>query len=158
MSFNNSNGELEEEKYEYDDEEIDEDEEEIAIHPIIPFIDQFTNSVIFEPACGMGHIANVLTDHGFSNIIQHDLHTIHNEHKDYLDANIKDPSYDLLVINPPYCLKFEFLQKVYNSGKPFATLLPIDTMTTATGHEMFKRHGEFITSFYKRVVYITPNN
>eukprot|EP01036_Dinobryon_divergens_P041025 gene41025-54348_t len=78
---------------------------------------------------------------------------------DYLDAKIKEPAFDSLATNPPpYCLKYEFLQKAYNSGKPFVMLLPMDTMTTGIGHDLFKRHGVFIATFYKRVNFITSNN
>lgn len=38
------------------------------------------------------------------------------------------PQFDLIVTNPPYSLKDEFLARAYFIGKPFAMLLPVDAL------------------------------
>eukprot|EP01036_Dinobryon_divergens_P036305 gene36305-47245_t len=125
-----------------------------AIIPIINFIAEFKDKVVFEPSCGQGHIANVLMEQGFHTIIQRDLYTVPEHHDDYL--NTEDPDYDILITNPPFCCKYEFLEKAYASKKPFAMLLPMDTFTTLHGHNIFSVHGVFIGAFYRRVQFITP--
>lgn len=83
-------------------------------------------TVIFEPCAGNGAIANVLKDRGYK-VIEHDFNTKLGADKvDYL--NSVDPPYDFLITNPPYAGKSLFIMKAINSNKPWAMLLPLETL------------------------------
>lgn len=144
--WNNSTGRLPKDQF-YTPQE--------AIKPILSFIEQFKDKVVFEPCAGEGHIAKFLESNGFQNVIQRDLYTLP-EHHDYLDNNIPTPDYDLLITNPPFCSKYEFLIKAYASTKPFAFLLPLDTLFTLSGYNIFKDHPVFVGAFYRRIHFLNP--
>ena len=48
-------------------------------------------------------------------------------------------SYDLIVDNPPFSCKKEILERCLSLGKPFALLLPLDTIERQYMGTMFKR-------------------
>lgn len=88
----------------------------IALTPIVPFVQGF--KVAFEPACGEGHITEFLEELGLT-VISRDKYTtteMRTETIDYLDPAVEIPDYDVLITNPPFCLKYEFLKKAYESG------------------------------------------
>ena len=116
------------------------------------FVD--TGLPLFEPACGMGHISNVLQNNPFFqfSVIVQDLFTSFvTEHLDYLKT--ADPSYSFLITNPPFCLKYEFLEKAFLSGKPFAMLLPIACYFTVRGSALFEKYPLAIFAFRRNVVF-----
>jgi hypothetical protein len=59
--------------------------------------------------------------------------------QDAIEAAISD--YDAIVTNPPFCLKTEFLERLYALGKPFCCLLPITALETPKRGALFARHG-----------------
>jgi hypothetical protein len=59
--------------------------------------------------------------------------------QDAIEAAIGD--YDAIVTNPPFCLKTEFLERLYALGKPFCCLLPITALETPKRGALFARHG-----------------
>eukprot|EP01041_Mallomonas_annulata_P018140 gene18140-36928_t len=89
-----------------------------AIKPILPFIDEYKERIIFEACCGSGNIVSFLKNNGFKNIIPRDLYTMPEKHN-FLDPLVEIPYYDILITNPPFCSKYDFLQKAYDSKKPF---------------------------------------
>lgn len=51
-------------------------------------------------------------------------------------------NFDMIITNPPYSLKDEFLKKCYEWNKPFALLLPITALEgKARGGAMYRQHG-----------------
>jgi len=113
-----------------------------------------TGLPIFEPSCGMGHISNVLQNNPFFqfSVVVQDLFTSFvTEHKDYLST--ADPLYSFLITNPPFCLKYEFLLKAFQSGKPFAMLLPLLCYTTVKGSKLFENYPLAIFAFRRNVVF-----
>ena len=101
----------------------------------------------------MGNISNVLREnpyHKFKVVVQ-DLYTSFvTEHKDYLTT--LDPLYSFLITNPPFCLKYELLEKAFLSGKPFAMLLPIACYFTVRGSVLFEQYPLAIFAFRRNVV------
>jgi hypothetical protein len=55
---------------------------------------------------------------------------------DYLTSD--DPIYDVLITNPPFCLKHEFLAKVLESRKPAILLLPLQILTAKKSYDLLK--------------------
>ena len=50
-----------------------------------------------------------------------------------------DFDFDCIITNPPYSLKDDFLKRAYELGKPFAFLLPIDSLASIKRVAMFKQ-------------------
>ena len=64
-----------------------------------------------------------------------------------------DPSdqYDIIITNPPYSKKYQFLRKCYELGKPFAMLLPLTTLEGKDRNILFEENGIQLLVMDKRV-------
>jgi hypothetical protein len=85
-------------------------------------------------------------------VISRDKYTVEGEEMDFLVEDI--PECDVIVTNPPFCLKFEFLEKAYASGKPFAFLLPLATLATKKGRKFFDEYGVIVGVIADRIPFI----
>lgn len=65
--------------------------------------------------------------------------------------------WDLIVSNPPFSLKDKILERLYNLGKPFAILLPTNSLQGKERYKYFK-NGIQLLSFDKRIAYHTDYN
>ncbi len=94
------------------------------------------------------------TDHGNSNItkvFREAGHTVVTSHIDsggnFLNTQVEC---DIIITNPPYSLKTEFLRRAYELRTPFAFLLPITALETRARGQLFK-YGLEILVFDNRV-------
>ncbi len=62
------------------------------------------------------------------------------DHIDFLSDEVPNQPFEVLITNPPYCLKYEFVEKCIRLGKPFALLLPMACMTTLKWYNKFSQH------------------
>ena len=106
----------------------------IAINFLVKNGVVLSEKVFYEPACGNGSISKVLKEMGASIVIERDLYTMDLK-TNYL--TVEDPNYDVLITNPPFCLKYEFSLKALQSKKSFVLLLPITILTTKKWIKMF---------------------
>lgn len=60
--------------------------------------------------------------------------------------------WDIIVSNPPFSLKDKVLERLYLFNKPFAILLPLNSLQGKTRYKYFKQ-GIQILSFDARVCY-----
>lgn len=60
--------------------------------------------------------------------INRDLSTMEETHN-FLTYELPE-EFTIIVTNPPYSIKYEFLSKCLKIGKPFALLLPLDMIAT----------------------------
>ncbi len=87
----------------------------------------------WEPCQGYGAITGFLQAEGHD-VVSSDLSTGQ-------DALTWQPdAWDIVVTNPPWSLKGEFLEHFYGLGKPFALLLPCD-LVNGKRTALFKQHG-----------------
>lgn len=121
-----------------------------AVDPLLPYLTRI--AAIWEPAAGEGLLCEALYDSGFKDVIASDILTGQNFF-DYLP----EKQWDAIVTNPPFSLKFKWLERCYELGKPFALLLPVETLGTKTAQEMFREHGVEIILMDKRVNFKMPN-
>ena len=106
----------------------------IAINFLVKNGVVLSEKVFYEPACGNGSISKVLKEMGAGIVIERDLYTMDLK-TNYL--TVEDPNYDVLITNPPFCLKYEFSLKALQSKKSFVLLLPITILTTKKWIKMF---------------------
>lgn len=120
-----------------------------AIDPLLPFLD--VSWTVWEPACGEGLLVEALYDSGFHDVEISDLLT----GKNFFEY--APTSWDCLVTNPPYSIKYKWLERCYQLGKPFALLLPVETLGAATAQVLFREYGVELILLDKRVNFKMPN-
>jgi len=116
-----------------------------AISLLLPFLP--ANKVIWEFAWGQGHIAHYLQLHGYKVVGGPDVDFL----TEYVEAN-------LLVSNPPFSKKDEFLRRAYSLGKPFAMLLPADALVGLARYPLFAKHGIQLLIPNKRINFVGSGN
>jgi hypothetical protein len=63
----------------------------------------------------------------------------------------------VLVTNPPYSIKYDWLARCYALGKPFALLMPVEMIAASTAQRLFKQYGIEILMPDKRINFKMPN-
>lgn len=119
-----------------------------ALDPLYAFLKP--KCTIWECASGEGNLLHELTNRGY-NVIGSDIITGH----DFLMYE-PEHKYDVIITNPPYDLKKEFLERAYSLGKPFAFLLPTSTFDTPRRQELFRQYGIEVIMFDKRIDFTPP--
>lgn len=106
-----------------------------AIKPLLKYIPR--NITVWE-CCDFGksEITRLLKEHG--------CEVISTDKEENFFEYIPDKHFDMIITNPPYSLKDDFIAKCYEWGKPFALLLPIkgiytkDEIITSLDHTIVK--------------------
>ena len=65
--------------------------------------------------------------------------------------------YDIIVSNPPFGIKDRILQRLYELDKPFAILLPLNSLQGTSRYKYFKQ-GIQLLSFDQRIGYHNTEN
>lgn len=121
-----------------------------ALDPLLPYL--LTEFTIWEPAQGEGLLVDALYDSGFETVIGTDMLTGQN----FLEYE-PEQEWHIQVTNPPFSLKYKWLERSYELGKPFALLLPVETLGAKTAQELMKRYGFEIMLLNRRVSFKMPN-
>lgn len=119
-----------------------------ALDPLLPYLPK--DSLIWEAACGEGQIVDKLTQEGFG-VIGTDLLTGFNF------FTWQPEKWDIQVTNPPYSIKYDWLRWSYQFNKPFALLLPLETLGAGQAQELFEEFGIEIILPRKRINFKMPN-
>ena len=119
-----------------------------AIDPLLPYLKQ--NWIIWESACGKGQLVHKLTLENFK-VVSTDILTGHDFFK------WQPQEWDCQVTNPPYSIKYNWLEWSYRLDKPFTLLLPVTTIGAATAQNLFKTYGIEIILLDKRINFNMPN-
>jgi hypothetical protein len=114
----------------------------IAWDILSPYIPK--KSIIWECAYGAGSLAKIMKEAGYSVV------SSTNFFEDIQNCNI-------IITNPPYSLKEEFLQRAYLLDLPFAFLLPLTTLEGKKRGAMFAKYGIQLLIPNKRINFITPS-
>lgn len=120
-----------------------------ALDPLLPYLTEFTT--IWEPARGEGYLEAALYDAGFD-VIPTDIQTGQN----YFEFE-PGRSWDCSVTNPPYSIKYKWIERCYELGKPFALLMPVETLGAKSAQRFFKEYGLEIIFLDRRVNFKMPN-
>ena len=115
-----------------------------AINMLLPYLPKY--KLIWEAAWGKGHIAAVLQSRGFKVTGRAGLDFFH-----------EDLKCDLIVTNPPYSMKNEFLQRAYELNKPFALLLPADALVGLKRYPLYAKYGLQLLIPNRRIQYISAD-
>lgn len=124
-----------------------------ALTPLLQYLNP--EWTVWECASGDGLLTNALKENGFQSVISTDI-TKH-EQFDFLDSLWQPEHWDVLITNPPYSLKYKFIKRCFELGKPWALLMPTDTFSAATAANLFDVYGYEILFMTPRVDYFMPN-
>lgn len=121
-----------------------------AVKPLIKYLPK--NITIWE-----------CTDYGNSNITKELLNAgfkvISTKKEDFNFLRDKPNfDFDMIITNPPYSIKDEFIEKCYEYGKPFCLLLPLTALEGIKRGNMFRKNGIEVLVFDKRCNFIYGNN
>lgn len=119
-----------------------------ALDPLLPYLKP--HWIIWESAAGDGQIVGKLQQHGFC-VIGTDILTGNN----FFET--EPEMWQCQVTNPPYSTKYDWLERSYSFGLPFALLLPLETLGAKSGQQLFEKHGIEIILLDKRVNFKMPN-
>ena len=64
---------------------------------------------------------------------------------------------DIIITNPPYSNKDDFLERAYILGKPFAFLLPIESLGAKRRGLLYKEYGIQLIIPHERINFIVPS-
>jgi hypothetical protein len=117
-----------------------------AVTPVAKYLLKKNYKNVWEPACGGGKIAKALQSYGL-NVVCTDI-------KDGFDFFRYEPvfDYDVIVTNPPFNRRIEFLKRCYSIGKPFCLLMP--TIFTIDMGILFRHYGIEMLVITRRLRFI----
>ena len=122
-----------------------------AIEPLIKYIKPF--STVWCPFDTQeSNFVKVLKDNNFNVIYSHisDIEYV----GDFFDICSEPSQYDYIISNPPYSLKAEVFERLFELGKPFAMLVGVvGLFESKKRFEMFKNNKFEIMYFNKRIAY-----
>lgn len=119
-----------------------------ALAPLYPYLPK--DKVIWESAVGQGHLMRDMESNGYI-VIGTDITSGHNFFEYAPDI------WDIQVTNPPYSLKFKWMQRSYDLGKPFALLLPVEAIGAKKAQLMMQKYGYEIMLLEQRVDFCMPS-
>lgn len=119
-----------------------------ALDPLLPYLK--TSWLIWESAVGEGNIVRKLRKSGFS-VGASDILTGQDFFK------YEPTLWDCQITNPPFSRKYEWIDRSFSIGKPFALLLPLETLGAQKAQKLFERYSIEIILLNKRVGYKMPN-
>jgi len=123
-----------------------------AIKPLMPYIDK--DWVIWEPTdFGGSRITENFREVGYKVITSH----IKDE-QNFFEYE-PDEHYDIIITNPPYSLKTEFLERAYSLNKKFSFLLPITSLEGKARGKIYRQYDQMeILVFDGRVEFYKGKN
>lgn len=124
-----------------------------ALKILEPWINPKWN--VWEPASGERYLANALA-RKVKTVVVSDLSMgVQYNFFNYRPAVFDQ--IDAIITNPPYTIKFRWLARCYELGKPFALLLPSDTMFAARAMRLLNKFGFELVVPDKRIKFKMPN-
>lgn len=119
-----------------------------AVYPLLKYLPKPPLKIWECCDFGGSRITYVLKENGYE-VVSTDIVTGFDFLKD--EPNF---DFDMIVTNPPYSLKNDFLKKCYEYNKPFALLLPLTTLEGIERGKMFKENGINVIVLDKRINFV----
>ncbi len=115
-----------------------------ALNHIFPYLDKELTYYDCTSNTSM-NIVNHLTDSGFK--------CLSSEGRDFLID--EPPECDVILTNPPYSIKDKFIHRCYDLGKPFALLMPVNTIQGIGRGNRFENEGIELLVLNKRITFLS---
>jgi len=120
------------------------DTPDYAVLPLLPYIRK--DCVVWEPTdtCGKSGIAGTLRKRG------REVISTSKDNFDFL-TDTPDFEFDMIVTNPPYSVKDDFIQRCYELRKPWAMLMPLTALEGIRRGGMWRNCGIQLLVLDRRV-------
>lgn len=118
-----------------------------ALDPLLPYL---PSGVVWEPAAGSGSLVRALEAAGRT------VYASEIERGQNFFTHAPPAAWAVQVTNPPYSSKYHWIEHSYALGKPWALLLPLETLGAWSAQKHFRRHGVEVLLLNKRVNYYMP--
>lgn len=117
-----------------------------AVEVLLPYLSK--EWVIWESAAGNRNIVRYLTSQGYTNIIDTDILDT-----DYYNFFTFTPKFHVQITNPPYSIKYDWLERSLELYTPFALLVPVEMIAAKKTDTLRRKYlGDD-----KEFEYIIPN-
>lgn len=103
-----------------------------ATQALLNFLDLDNGTVVWDPACGEGHMVDVLKMNGM-NVVSTDIQL----GVDFLTADLPS-GVEFIITNPPFSLAEQFIRKASCHAIPFAFLLKSQYWHSKKRYRLFK--------------------
>lgn len=120
---------------------------EYAILPLLPYLKK--EWIIWDCAYGSGRLAEHFNKHGFKVCGRKD--------DDFLKRDVCLDGIGVIITNPPFSFKDEFLKRAFEIDKPFAFLLPLTALEGIKRGKMFREKEIQIIIPNKRINFEIPS-
>lgn len=120
-----------------------------ALDPIMPYLS--SEWVIWESAAGEGILSSRISQ--THEVITTDLKLGQNQNF----FEFEPTGYNCQVTNPPYSVKYDWLKLSYCRKKPFALLLPVETLGAKSGQRLFESYGLELILLDSRINFKMPH-
>lgn len=123
-----------------------------AVIPLADYVD--SGMTVWECASDQGYLAWGIRRYLRCEVIMTDI-----QYEERLDFFKYRPSMpvDYIITNPPYSLKYKWLERCYELEIPFALLMPVYTLGAKTAQRMFDKHGIEVLFLDKRINFKMPH-
>ena len=115
-----------------------------AIYPLLPFLKK--DWKIWECSQGTGELIKHFKEEGFEVI----------GGNNFFEDNFEAEA-DVIITNPPYSLKEEFIERAYKIGKPFALLLPLTALEGIKRGALYSKYGIQLIIPNRRINFMIPS-
>jgi hypothetical protein len=119
-----------------------------ALDPLLPYLPA---GVVWESAAGQGHLVMALELAG------RDVYWSEIAQGQNFFTHTPPINYAVQVTNPPYSSKYHWIEHSYRLGRPWALLMPLETLGAWSAQKHFRRYGVEILLLNKRVNFYMPN-
>lgn len=123
-----------------------------GVDPLLKYVAKTMK--IWECAAGGGMILKYLKECGYDAF---GTDIISGREFSFLTIDWTKLNFDVIVTNPPYSIKYAFIKRCYEIGKPFALLMPLETLGSLKAQEMFNKYGMDLILLGRRVDFCMPN-
>lgn len=118
-----------------------------ALDPLLPYL----SGVVWESAAGDGHLVRALQSAGrkvYASEIARGVNFF---------THTPPVEWAVQVTNPPYSSKYHWIEHSYRLGRPWALLMPLETLGAWSAQRHFRQHGVELLLLNKRVNFYMPN-
>lgn len=119
-----------------------------ALTPLLRYVPRDWR--VWESAAGEGLLARSLVDRGYS------VYATDKADGSNRLTLLPDWHYDIEITNPPYSIKYHWLERAALDGKPFALLMPVEMMGSWSMLELVSQHGIHVMFLDSRVNFKMP--
>lgn len=114
---------------------------EVALECLLDYVPK--SSVVWDCTDTSGNITGFFGRNGYGVVSTKDDFFTHSEGLG-----------DILITNPPYSKKTDFLKHAYELGKPFAMLLPLTALEGVNRQKLYREYGLQLILFNRRINFI----